>query len=228
MKILVTGGNGFVGRAVCAMAVERGLDVASLSRTGAPLVTSGALQQVEWLRGNVFDGAVLEQALSGVDAVVHSIGISREHPSRRESFRMVNGDAAIAVGDAARKAGVGTFVFLSAGEKPPWAHEEYLSSKRRAELALAKLCERLVVLRPGLVYGPERKLATFVAQVLRVSGFVHKATRESAAITPIHITTLARAVLRALSDPGARGVVEAPRLATFAEVALATVADAGL
>ncbi|MEZ0314428.1 MAG: NAD-dependent epimerase/dehydratase family protein [Myxococcota bacterium] len=222
MKILVTGGSGFIGRAVCALAVERGLTVTSLSRHGPSLPThTPVLAKVSWLRGSVFDEQGLDAALQGVEAVVHCVGIGRERPSKDESFKRVNGDSAIVVGEAAKRAGVRAFVFLSAGEKPPWAHEEYLSSKRRAEVAIAKICERLVVLRPGLVYGPEKRLATFAAGLLRAVATVRTPGPRLEANTPVSAATVARAVMRAVLDPNARGVVEPARIAGFAEVALA-------
>ena len=223
MKILVTGGSGFIGRAVCALAVERGLTVTSLSRHGASLPThTPLLERVTWLRGSVFDEQALASALQGVGAVVHCVGIGRERPGKDESFKRVNGDSAIAVANAAKMVSVPIFVFLSAGEKPPWAHEEYLSSKRRAEVALAKLAERLVILRPGLVYGPEKRLASFAAGLLRAVATVRTPGTRLEANTPVTVNVVARAVLRAVLDPNARGVVEPARIASFAEVALAT------
>ncbi len=223
MKLLVTGGSGFIGRAVCALAVERGMTVVSLSRHGAPLLThTQALEKVSWLKGSVFDAALVT-ALDGVEAVVHCVGISKERSGKDESFKRANGDSAIVVAEAAKARSVPTFVFLSAGEKPPWAHEEYLSSKRRAELALAKICERLVVLRPGLVYGSERRLASFTATAMRLLALVRAPSREADANTPVSLDVMARAVLRAVVDPNARGVIEPARIASFANVALATV-----
>ncbi len=225
MKILVTGGSGFIGRAVCALAVERGLVVTSLSRHGASLPThTQTLEKVTWLKGSVFDGPGLDAALEGVGAVVHCVGIGRERAGKDETFKRMNGDSAIVVAEAAKKAGVPTFVFVSAGEKPPWAHEEHLSSKRRAEVALAKICERLVVLRPGLVYGAERRLASFAASFLRAARVLRAPGPRLEANTPVHVEVMARAALRAVLDPNTRGVVEPDRIEAFATVALSTVA----
>jgi NADH dehydrogenase len=122
---------------------------------------------------------------------VHCIGISREHGE--DTFKRTNGDAAIVVGEAARAAGVVTFVFLSAAEKPPWAHEEYLSSKRRAEVVLAKTGMRVVIMRPGLVYGSERPLSVLAARLLKAARAL-TANALVQANAPIRVRMLAKAI----------------------------------
>lgn len=221
MMVLVTGGNGFIGRAVCASAVERGIVVRSLSRSGRPAVPGAWLEQVDWQRGNVFDSDTLTKALKGVSAVVHCIGISRERKDVGETFKRCNGDAAIAVGEAASKAAVRDFVFVSAAEKPPWAHEEYLSSKRRAELVLAKSSMRLVVLRPGLVYGEERPLAVLAARLLKAALGMKIRMPLVRGNAPIRVSRVARAVIRALQNPEIQGILEVTRIAELGETALA-------
>jgi len=73
---LVLGGNGYVGREVCKLAVERGYKVSSLSRRGEnPEPGNEVLDQVTWLKGNAADEGVLQGLVSEADAVVHAIGL---------------------------------------------------------------------------------------------------------------------------------------------------------
>lgn len=75
-KILVLGGNGFVGREVCKVAVERGYEVISLSRRGEnPEPANPLLTQVKWVKGNAVDSATVSGLVNEVDAVVHAIGL---------------------------------------------------------------------------------------------------------------------------------------------------------
>ena len=77
-KLLVIGGNGFVGRQVCKYAVRSGEfeSVTSLSRRGeCPKPDDPELSQVTWVAGNALDKATVNEYVGRSDAVVHAIGL---------------------------------------------------------------------------------------------------------------------------------------------------------
>ena len=75
-KLLVIGGNGFVGREVCKYAVQAGFEVTSLSRRGeCPLPKDEYLSQVSWNAGSALDKATVNKYVGQADAVVHCIGL---------------------------------------------------------------------------------------------------------------------------------------------------------
>ncbi|KAI1180203.1 NAD(P)-binding protein [Nemania sp. FL0916] len=85
-RLVVCGGNGFLGSRICQNAVLRGWDVTSISRSGAPkweTVTSSATppswsHKVSWERGDILRPATYAPLLKGADFVVHSMGILLE------------------------------------------------------------------------------------------------------------------------------------------------------
>lgn len=75
-KLLVLGGNGYVGREVCKLAVARGYQVTSLSRRGVnPDIKDKTLSAVNWVRGDAADEATVRNLVGENDAVVHAIGL---------------------------------------------------------------------------------------------------------------------------------------------------------
>ena len=75
-RLCVLGGSGYVGREVCKRAVERGWEVASLSRRGEnPLPGDAALDCVEWISGDAADAKDVQQFVKDADAVVHAVGL---------------------------------------------------------------------------------------------------------------------------------------------------------
>ncbi|KAK3692518.1 hypothetical protein B0T22DRAFT_15802 [Podospora appendiculata] len=85
-RIVVCGGNGFLGSRICKAAVSRGWDVTSISRSGEPhwaSVTSSPTapawsHKVTWSRADIFRPAQYVPLLAGADYVVHSMGILLE------------------------------------------------------------------------------------------------------------------------------------------------------
>ena len=70
MKILVTGGGGFLGQALCRALVERGHDVASFNRGHYPALEALGVEQ---LRGDLADrDAVMAAFDGGFEAVFHN------------------------------------------------------------------------------------------------------------------------------------------------------------
>lgn len=69
MRILVTGGGGFLGTAICSMLVKRGDQVQSISRQAYPgLATMGISQ----FRGDLVDKGKIYSAAQGCDAIIHT------------------------------------------------------------------------------------------------------------------------------------------------------------
>ncbi|KKA28692.1 hypothetical protein TD95_003436 [Thielaviopsis punctulata] len=85
-RIIVCGGNGFVGSRICKFAVSRGWDVMSISRSGPPRWSSMSdapsapswAHKVAWERANLMDASTYRSLLLDADYVVHSMGILLE------------------------------------------------------------------------------------------------------------------------------------------------------
>ncbi|KAK1992189.1 NAD dependent epimerase/dehydratase [Colletotrichum falcatum] len=85
-KLVVCGGNGFLGSRICKYAVARGWSVTSISRSGEPkwsAVTSSPAppqwaHQVSWERADMLSPVTYAPLLKGADFVVHSMGILLE------------------------------------------------------------------------------------------------------------------------------------------------------
>ncbi|PYI03403.1 mitochondrion protein [Aspergillus sclerotiicarbonarius CBS 121057] len=85
-RVVVAGGNGFLGSRICKSAVTRGWSVTSLSRSGEPrwdTVTSSPSRpswasSVEWAKADILKPETYKPFLNGATAVVHSMGILLE------------------------------------------------------------------------------------------------------------------------------------------------------
>jgi UDP-glucose 4-epimerase len=161
--IALTGATGFVGRHLLSALPRRGYRVRALLRRPAALPESiGAVV------GDLRFPQDLAHALADVDCLVHCAGIAHAGSGiSPEDYRGINTDATIALAQAASRARVKRFIFLSsiraqAGgsadgvlteETEPRPTDDYGRSKLAAERGLAELDLDWVALRPVLVYG---------------------------------------------------------------------------
>jgi 2-alkyl-3-oxoalkanoate reductase len=174
MKVLVTGGTGFLGRHLVQRLLQEGEEVWVLARASqsvAPLLALGA----EAVRGDVRHWTSLRQAVRGTDVVFHCAG-KVEPTGRWVDFLEVNVLGTERVIQAALEHGVRRVVHVSSigiyGPRPegavisetdgydpnPGGRGFYTRSKIEADqLALWYAAERsapVAVIRPGTIYGP--------------------------------------------------------------------------
>jgi nucleoside-diphosphate-sugar epimerase len=166
--IALTGATGFVGRFLLKDLKRHGYNVRALLRSPGGLVPEIDNAVI----GDIAHATNLVQALRGVDYVVHSAAIAHALSGRpEEDYRAINTEGTKALAQAAAKAGVKRFVFLSSvrAQSGPSAAEvldesmepaptdAYGRSKLAAEQALAEVGIDWAALRPVLVYGPGLK-----------------------------------------------------------------------
>jgi len=161
VKILVTGSNGFVGKALVPALTAAGHTVLALTRE----ISGDINAQTDWT-----------PHLSGVDVVIHLA--ARVHmlndtlADPLEMYRLVNTAGTLNLARQAAACGVKRFIFLSSikvnGEKtapgqpfttqtPPAPLDPYGVSKFEAEEGLKRIAAETpleyVIIRPPLVYG---------------------------------------------------------------------------
>jgi NADH dehydrogenase len=159
--ILVTGGTGFVGGHVVHELRGRDLPVRCLvrdSRKATKLTGWGC----ELTEGDVTDEQSLRRAVAGVDTIVHLVAI-RQGP--REQFQRIMVDGTRDLLSAARDAGVGRFVHMSALGTSEETRElvPYYWAKWENEQQVRSSGVPFVIFRPSFVFGPDGGiLPTFV------------------------------------------------------------------
>ena len=162
--IALTGATGFIGRHVLREMPKRGYRFRVLLRRPVDIPLDCASAVI----GDLARPQNLSAALAGVDAVVHSAGVSQGVSGLPDAdHRILNAEATHHLARAAQAARVKRFVFLSSiraqtgptaeglltEDRPATPTDAYGRSKLEAERRLAELDIDWVSLRPVLVYG---------------------------------------------------------------------------
>jgi nucleoside-diphosphate-sugar epimerase len=221
--VVVSGANGFVGRALCRVLVEAGHTVAGLVRRPGGCVDG----VTEWVYSGEDFGEIAQSWPTGLkcDCVVHLAArvhvMNDNAPDPEAAFRATNVEGTLRLSAAAQQHGARRFLFLSSikavaerdNGKPlcesdaPSPEDAYGRSKREAEDALVRFGDAtgldVVVVRPPLVYGPQVR-----ANFLRLMDAVWQGVplpigAIGARRSLVYVGNLADALMRCAFDPQA-------------------------
>lgn len=209
-KLLVLGGNGFVGSHICREALDRGLTVASLSRSGRSSLRDSWATNVIWHQGNLLSSDSWKEALDGVTAVISCVG---GFGSNSYMYK-INGTANINAIRAASEKGVKRFVYISAADSgvANYLLQGYYEGKRAAETELlTRYPYGGVILRPGFIYGtrtvggmklPLGVIGSPMEMVLQHAKPLSQLPLVGPLFTPpVNVTVVAKVAVRAATDP---------------------------
>ncbi len=161
--IFITGGTGYMGRALIPALVRRGHRVSALAREeSAQRIPAGADRVV----GDALVPASFADAIAPADTLVHLIGTPHPNPAKAASFRSVDLASVDSALTAARTAGVRHFIYVSVAQPAP-VMAAYVAARVAGEAHIRASGIAATILRPWYVLGPGHRwpwvLAPFYA-----------------------------------------------------------------
>ncbi len=195
-KILILGGTGFVGRALCERLARR-------SATGVLRVPTRRLQHgnplrllptMELVQADVHDEAQLVRLLAGMHAVVNLVAIL--HGSQAD-FERAHVALPQRLARACAAAGVKRVIHVSALGVGPAAPSNYLRSKTAGEAVLQAAGLDLTLLRPSVMFGAEDRLLNLFARLQALAPVLPLAAG-GARFQPVWVEDVASAIVRCL------------------------------
>lgn len=170
MRILVTGGTGFTGKALVRRLLDEGHKVVALDYKEGHKTEELRKWGAEVVIGSVTDSEVVRRCMKGVQVVHHLAAAFRELNVPNQHYWDVNVGGTKNVLEAAHKAGVKKFIYCStcgvhgnvdnppAGEEAPIKPADYYQqTKYEAEPIVLDFVRRgmkATILRPAAIYGP--------------------------------------------------------------------------
>jgi nucleoside-diphosphate-sugar epimerase len=215
-SLLITGIGGFIGFRTAELALQQGMKVRGLQHSVSKVQKAQKLG-AEVMLGSVTDPIAAQKACQGMDVVLHTAAIAKEGGTLSD-FREVNVKGVVTMAQAAKAAGVKTFVHLSSvmvyGFKYPQLVAEdgelrgeenpYCQTKIESEQALWTLHNppffNVIIIRAGDVYGPGSTHWTIRPLLLMHKRLFVLANQGRGAINHLYIDNLVDAIFLSLEQ----------------------------
>jgi dihydroflavonol-4-reductase len=174
-RVLVTGGTGFLGAYIIKELLDRGHAVRAIRRNHKlpAFIPASILEKAEWVDGNILDLVALEEAMDGIDAVIHSAAVVSFYHKDKKKMMKVNTDGTANVVNMALEKNVKRLIHISSvaalgrnavgghvNEEKKWEdsrfNTDYARSKHKGELEIWRgVGEGLesVILNPSTILG---------------------------------------------------------------------------
>ncbi len=208
MNVFLTGTTGFVGQYVARSLAKAGHSVRALVRSKP---VEGPNPGIPTVEGDILRPSSLYGKAEGMDAVIHLVGIIEERPSKGVTFDAVHHVGTQNMVVEAKRAGVRSFIQMSANGAREDGVSAYQVSKWKAENTVLRAgFEHAVVLRPSLIFGkPAPGQPEFCSQLVRtlLRPFpVWPVFGDGAyQMQPVHVEDVATAFTNALERPDLNG-----------------------
>jgi UDP-glucose 4-epimerase len=192
MRLLITGGAGFIGSNLARVALEVGVEVTVLDNFSTGYRENLDGLDVRLVEGSILDVSAVRKSLVGVESVVHLAALGSVPRSIQDPIATheANATGTLTVLDEARRAGVSHFVVSSSssvyGMNPALPKSEREWVRPMSPYAVSKLAAEQYVLAYQQSYGME----TLAFRFFNVYGPGQTAGHAYAAVIPVFVDAL--------------------------------------
>jgi len=155
--VFITGGTGYIGRALIDALLSRGHTVRALVRSGG---SARLPPGVEYIVGNALDASSYAREVAPADTLVQLVGTPHPGPGKTEQFRRIDLPSGLAAVDAALVGKVRHLVYVSVAQPAP-VMKPYILARSAVETRIREACGQAwlsaTILRPWYVVGPGRR-----------------------------------------------------------------------
>lgn len=207
--VFVTGGTGYLGRALIASLLDRGHRVRALVRPGSEGKLPPGCQIVF---GNALNGLSYAEQIRPADSFVQLVGIAHRSRAKAAQFRSVDLASASGAVRAAANARVQHFIYVSVAQPAP-VMKACIQVRTECETLVRESGLNATIVRPWYVLGPGHRWPFALLPVYRLLE-LFPATRAGARrLGLVTLEQMTRALVLAVENP-CRGlrIVEVPEI----------------
>ena len=196
-NVLITGGTGYVGRALIPRLLVRGHEVRALVRRGSAEKLPRGCKAVI---GNALDASSFAELVQPSDTFVQLVGVPHRSPAKAAEFRSIDLASVRASVSAAAGAGVKHFIYVSVAQPSP-VMKAYQATRVEGEQMISDRGLASTILRPWYVLGPGHRWPYALVPMYWLFESI-PATRETARrLGLVTLEEMTTALLHAVESP---------------------------
>lgn len=208
MRILILGGTGFVGRALCARLVAAGHEVLVPTTHHYHHRDLTVLPTLTLLEGDVHNPEFLRRCCENKDVVINLVGILNEKGRSGQGFARAHVALPEKLIAACRAARAKRLLHMSALHASLNAPSHYLRTKAMGEDTVHRAAAdglHVTSFRPSVIFGPRDSFVNRFAGLLKLAPGVFPLACPDAKFQPVYVEDVVSAFVHALKDAGTHG-----------------------
>lgn len=196
--LVVFGGSGFIGRALCKEAIKQNMKVISISRHGQPKDREPWMSdhQITWLKMDIFRDDSWKRHLDSSAVCVNLIGILFENKRKGLTYEKMIVEANHLISSEAHKKNI-PYIFMSAKGGPCG----YVKAKKEAEKELLTKRNQIIIIRSGLVVSKKYPLRYIQGMAIKLGTHLPLIKTTANKVYPTSLDSLVHTIINEAREP---------------------------
>ena len=196
--IVIFGGSGFIGQALCQEAIKQSISVISISKHGRPKNNEFWMDHplITWVSMDILETNQWQTLIEPSTPCINLIGILFENKRKGLTYERMIVQANQRISQEAEKKQC-PYVFLSAKGGP----RQYVAAKKQAEQDLMTHTHPVIIIRSGLVVTKESPLRYFQGLGIKAVSHLPVIKKLAQPVYPTSLDNLVQTILKEVTQP---------------------------